>query len=98
MVLYIHVPFFDGKHGKVLLSLQISPLRLEVLHLVPVVLNKTHICHCSADGEGKEWEGEEWEGVEWDGVGQGGEEWEREYIIFHCIIKIEFLSVFMQCT
>lgn len=62
MALYIHVPFFDGKHSKVLLSLQISPLRLEVLHLVPVVLSKTHICCCSVDGEGEEWEG----------VGQGG--------------------------
>ena len=73
MALYIHVPFFDGKHGKVLLSLQISPLRLEVLHLVPVVLNKTHICRCSADGEGEEWEGvgQGGSGMGWGGPGRG---------------------------
>lgn len=48
-------------------------------------------------GRGRNGRGWGREGVEWDGVGQGGEEWEREYIIFHRIIKIEFLSVFMQC-
>ena len=35
----MHVPFLDGKHGKVLLSFLIPPLCLKVLHLV--------FCSCS---------------------------------------------------
>ena len=59
------VPFFDGKQGKVLLSLLIPPLGLEELHLVLVVLKKVCICSCRMErGRGGGKRGREVEGCE----------------------------------